>query len=121
MSLKKIRDSLREAKKNEHGFSWVDEEFQNLLLAIAEHVLALGAEHEEEEPSLPPNYISLKEFEDRHKFISVEGLRSLLNRFPEFKEKHTIVIDKQRYLNEHYFADYYRNKYPKKLARLGLS
>lgn len=39
MSLKNIREKLDIARKGPLGLSWVDEEFQDLLFSLAEHLL----------------------------------------------------------------------------------
>jgi hypothetical protein len=75
MSLIKIKAALKKAKEDEIGFSWVDEEFSDLLIAIAEHILAKEDIEKELSQILPPSYISLKAFEEKYKFIAANSLQ----------------------------------------------
>lgn len=119
MSLKEISDALEKAKKSADGFSWVDEEFSELLIKIAEHILE---KDEYTSDGIPHGYVSLKAFERAYKIVSAETLRDYCNNDQGFN-LNTCYLHRGRwwYVNEEKTLDFLKKKtfFKKRMERLG--
>ncbi len=119
MSLQKIKESLIIARECQHGFSWVDEEFSDLLILLAEHIL------QQEDllyHQLPDGYISLKCFEEKYKLVSAHTLGNYCRTNPTFIDCALFLMDKW-WVNEQNTLEFLSKKtfFKKRIERLGKS
>lgn len=122
MSLIKIREALKKAKEETHGFSWVDEEFADLLILVAEYLL--GQEHKECEHSIvPEGFMTLSEFEKKHKFVAANTLCKYCKDDDSFRDTCALFIYDKWFIEEKKALDFLMEKpfFKKRMERLGKS
>ncbi len=120
MSLEKIRDALKKARENQDGFSWVDEEFSDLLILLTEHILK---QHDDEWTSIPSGYISVSEFERKYKLVAANTLAKYCKDDDCFRDNCALFVHYQWYVKEQLTLDYLGKKtfFKKRMERLGKS
>lgn len=117
MTLKKISEALKKAKENADGFSWVDEEFSDLLITIAEYLLQ---QEKYQSNEIPQGYVTIAAFERAYKFISAETLRDYCQD-PAFFNECAPFKQGIWYVNEEKTFRFLKNKpcFKKRMERLG--
>src|SRR5215469_12230333 len=71
MDLKRIEEALKKARGCVDEFTWVDPEFSELLLLVADYLLA---KETLQFHGVPSSYIPLSAFEKKHKFITANTI-----------------------------------------------
>lgn len=72
MSITAVKEAYSAFKRDCTPHSWLDDAEIDLISAIAQYIINNSADHKT--ATLPENYISLGEFEDKYKFIAAKTL-----------------------------------------------
>jgi hypothetical protein len=122
MAINEIRKRLQEVKDNREDFSWVDEEIVELLLAVAEHLI-FNTKKDAPEPQPSKEFMWVKEFEKKYKFVSAHTLYKYCQNDPAFADQFGWKVGTQWYVNEDKTLDYLKTlpTFKKRLERLGNS
>lgn len=120
MSLQKIRVAMETAKECQHGFSWVDEEFSELLILLAQHILG---KEDLMSNSIPEGYMSLKCFEEKYKLIAAHTLARYCRENDEFRFDCAIYSMDRWWIDEEKTLEFLSKKtfFNKRIERLGRS
>jgi len=122
MSLSKIRNCLKKVHANEDALYWCETELVDLLVAVSEHVLHLGSEHEEsdQEGKLPPGMMRVKDFVKKYKFFSETTVYKHCKNDEEFASLCSYRVGSKWYINPEAAFDYLKNlpMFKKRLERL---
>jgi len=118
MTIKEINIALQKAKESCDGFSWVDEEFSDLLIKIAEHLI--GRE-DTKPPGVPPGFIPVVKFEKDYKFISAETLVDYCRDNALFSNNCGLLVGKRWYVHEERTLEFLKKRpiFKKRMERLG--
>jgi hypothetical protein len=119
MSIEKIRKAFKEFKEECDGFTFVEPQIIELLSVISEHLLKAHLQDSPKE--LTSNYITLKEFEKRYKFIASNTLCRMCNQDREFAEKCAYYTDGRWHINQEAALEILKKRrcFKKRLERLG--
>jgi hypothetical protein len=120
MSLKKIRKCLKEVEDNVESLAWCEEEVINLLSAVAEHILALGEEHETVECNIPESALTVRNFVATHGLISENRLYWLVRNDESFRHQCVIRGVSGNFVKPKETLEYLKNRpyFKKLLVRL---
>jgi len=124
MSLSKIKKCLKEVRENEDALYWCERELVDLLMAVSEHVLNLGNEHEEEPAKeLPTGLMRVKDFVKKYKFFSPTTVYKQCANNREFSCKCAFRVGAKWYVHPEAAYEYLKNTpmFKKRLERLSNS
>jgi hypothetical protein len=121
MSLSKIKKCLKQVRENEDALYWCERELVDLLMAVSEHVLHLGNEHEEAPiKEVPSGLMTIKDFVKKYKFFSDTCVYKHCNDTPEFSSKCAFRVGSKWYVYPEAAYDFLKNTpiFKKRLERL---
>jgi len=122
MSLTMIKKCLKKLKDQESSLAWVEEEVSDLLYAIADHLLALGKEHEVcgSDPEAL-GMMTISDFCKQEKIFSAGMIHGYRERHPDFASECTVMSNNKVYVHPNKTREYLKSmpRFKKLLERFG--